>query len=66
MRFAYLNKLEELTELKWGIPEPNKQKVLKQNQQKKSLFVVPALAVDKIGNRIGYGGGYYDTYFSKI
>ena len=65
MRFAYLNKLEELTELKWGIPEPNKQKSVKAEPTEKSLFVVPALAVDKIGNRIVYGVGYYDTYFSK-
>lgn len=65
MCFAYLNKMEELTELKWGIPEPNKEKSVKAEPTEKSLFVVPALAIDKMGNRIGYGGGYYDTYFSK-
>ena len=25
-----------------------------------SVVVVPALAVDRVGNRLGQGGGYYD------
>ncbi len=29
------------------------------------LCVTPALAVDKRGYRIGYGGGYYDRFFSE-
>ena len=28
-------------------------------------IVTPFLAVDKQGNRLGYGGGYYDRYFQK-
>ena len=27
--------------------------------------IMPLLAVDKQGNRLGYGGGYYDRYVSK-
>ncbi len=27
--------------------------------------ITPALAVDKKGVRLGYGGGYYDTFFAK-
>ena len=29
------------------------------------LILVPALAIDQQGNRLGYGGGYYDRLFSK-
>lgn len=29
------------------------------------LIVTPLLAVDKKGNRLGYGGGYYDRFFEK-
>lgn len=66
MNFVYLNQIEELTELKWGIAEPKKENSIIALPTEKSLFVVPALAMDKKGNRIGYGGGYYDTYFSKV
>lgn len=29
------------------------------------LAIVPFLAVDKQGNRLGYGGGYYDKFLQK-
>lgn len=30
------------------------------------IVVVPALAFDSIKNRIGFGGGYYDTFLNKV
>ncbi len=32
------------------------------NVMKDKLMLLPSLAVDKKGNRIGYGAGYYDRY----
>ena len=29
-----------------------------------SVTVLPLLAVDEKGNRLGYGGGYYDKYLA--
>lgn len=29
------------------------------------IVILPLLAVDEKGNRLGYGGGYYDRYLSK-
>ena len=66
MDFVYLNDIAELTESKWGIAEPKRENSTIILPTKNSLFVVPALAIDKKGNRIGYGRGYYDTYFSKV
>lgn len=65
MDFVYLNTVQELTVLKWGILAPEKENSIVALPTEKSLFIVPALAIDQKGNRIGYGGGYYDTYFSK-
>jgi 5-formyltetrahydrofolate cyclo-ligase len=29
------------------------------------LCIVPALCIDNNGNRLGYGGGYYDRFLSE-
>ena len=41
-----------------GIPAPWDQPALSAEQI--SLLLVPALAMDRMGIRLGYGGGYYD------
>lgn len=50
---------------KWGIIEPKN--VDKTNIGTDfDLIIMPGIAFDKQGNRIGYGGGYYDKYISKL
>jgi 5-formyltetrahydrofolate cyclo-ligase len=44
----------------WGIPEP-KQGVPTPSD-KIDFVIVPLLAFDKTGNRVGYGRGYYDRF----
>ena len=45
----------------YGIPEPiNKKKIYPE------VLLIPLVAFDNDLNRLGYGGGYYDRYISKI
>ena len=46
---------------KFGIPEPCSKNICLPD-----VILVPLVAFDKNLNRIGYGGGYYDRYFSKV
>ena len=41
-----------------GIPSPINQRKLTYSEI--SLLLLPAIAIDKKGQRLGYGGGYYD------
>ena len=34
-------------------------------QQHIDFAIIPAIAIDIKGNRLGYGGGFYDTFLSK-
>ncbi|WP_419802307.1 5-formyltetrahydrofolate cyclo-ligase [Mucilaginibacter sp.] len=51
-----------IAENKYGIPEP-----VSGNQfyiDKNSMVMVPLLAFDEQGNRVGYGGGFYDRFLA--
>ena len=50
---------DELCESKFHTQEPTCQACSKQNID---LVIVPALACDKNGYRLGYGGGFYDRF----
>lgn len=59
-------KIKNLTELELGhfeILEPLNQELVEPKD--KNLMIVPGLAFDSKGRRIGYGKGYYDRYFHK-
>ena len=47
----------------YGIPEPIGNIITKKHPD---VFIVPALSCDISGNRLGYGGGYYDRYLAKF
>ena len=48
-----------------GIYEPSPE-VWEKAEDKKGLIIIPALAFDRYGYRIGYGKGYYDRYLSDF
>ncbi len=47
----------------YGIEEPDP---MKSEAGIPDFFIVPLLAFDASGNRLGYGAGYYDQTFSKL
>lgn len=47
---------------KWGIPEPVDGIAI--DPKKLDVVFIPLLAFDKLGNRVGYGKGFYDTFLS--
>lgn len=52
-----------LIENPWGIPEPqNAQHIL---APEVDIVLIPLLAFDKVGHRVGYGKGFYDRFLSE-
>ena len=50
-------------ENQYKINEPDSKPV---NENVIDMIIIPALAVDKNGYRIGYGKGYYDRFIKKL
>ena len=47
----------------WGVPEPVDGIEIPEN--KIDVVFVPLLAFDEMGNRVGYGKGFYDGFLNK-
>jgi 5-formyltetrahydrofolate cyclo-ligase len=50
----------------WGIPEPRPEALRPVDAKEVDLVIVPGVAFDMEGNRLGYGGGYYDRLFPTL
>jgi len=59
MKMGRVKSLDRLIKSKFNIPEPIDDEI----SSKIDLYIIPAIAYDFNGYRIGYGGGYYDRYF---
>ena len=62
MEFIYLDDLTKLEKGYSNIPEPIEDGPIARD--KSALVLMPGLAFDPQGHRIGYGGGFYDKYLS--
>ena len=49
-----------------GMKEPDESKLQVASVQEADLLIIPALAVDRIGNRLGRGKGYFDRELSVL
>lgn len=65
MDFYYINSMDDLKSGFFGVREPDINKCKKVTDFSVSICVVPAIAYDKSGYRLGYGKGYYDRFLKN-
>ncbi|KAG7550462.1 5-formyltetrahydrofolate cyclo-ligase [Arabidopsis thaliana x Arabidopsis arenosa] len=72
MRMLHISHMEDLIANSMNILEPapvdaqgNEREDVLQADEPIDLFILPGLAFDRCGRRLGRGGGYYDTFLKR-
>ena len=63
MKFIYLEDLSQVAKGYAGIPEPIADEPVAEDTS--ALVLMPGLAFTKNGDRMGYGGGFYDRFLAE-
>ena len=63
MKHYLLTDRTRLKPNKWSIPEPVEG--IEVSEQQIDVVFIPLLAYDTLGNRVGYGKGFYDAFLAK-
>ncbi|HUO76406.1 MAG TPA: 5-formyltetrahydrofolate cyclo-ligase [Thermodesulfovibrionales bacterium] len=66
LRLYEIKQLSELSAGYMGIPEPAVAEERERDINDVTLVIMPGAAFDPKGNRLGYGGGYYDRLLSRL
>ncbi|MEY8438385.1 5-formyltetrahydrofolate cyclo-ligase [Anaerotruncus colihominis] len=64
MEIFLIRSLEDLAPQTFGVLEPVRERCALLESFEDSICIVPALAYDRRGYRLGYGAGYYDRFLS--
>ena len=65
MKMARLLSKDELVKNYWGLLELPEELAREREETTCDLIITPGLAFDHSGYRMGYGGGFYDRFFSS-
>ena len=66
LKLYEITALSELVPGYMGIPEPEVSEERRRDINDADLVIMPGAAFDTHGNRLGYGGGYYDRLLSGL
>jgi len=61
-----IRSMDDLAPGTWGILEPKASCLMPVPAEEIDLVLVPGVAFDPQGNRLGYGAGYYDRFLPRL
>lgn len=64
MEFVKISERTEYTRHKFGMLEPKGTQLIQADQF--DVVLVPGLAYSETGDRVGFGGGYYDRWLQQV